>query len=134
VESVAFFIGLSIAAIGVFATVTSEALLWIIRYLVTPVGLYLVAGFRIATGVIFFQAAPASRTPRILRVLGSIIFISGLITPFIGSERARAIVDWWSAQGSLAMRAWAAVAILLGAFVAYTVSSGRRADGRNDAA
>ena len=124
-ESLAFWIGLFIAAVGVVGAVTPENLVSAVRYLVTPVGLYVVASFRITTGLILFRVAPASRTPRLLRVLGSIIFISGLITPFIGSGRARAIFDWWSRPPGL-MRAWAAVAIILGVFVAYTVRSRRR--------
>jgi hypothetical protein len=124
-EALAFWIGLSIVALGVIGAVSPEHLISAIRYLVTPVGLYAVAAFRITTGFILVRVAPASRTPRLLGVIGAITFISGLITPFIGPERARAIFDWWSRPPGL-MRAWAAVAIIFGVFVAYTVSPSRR--------
>jgi hypothetical protein len=33
--------------------------------------------------------------------------------PFIGSERANAILDWYLAQGANVMRAWAGAVVLL---------------------
>ena len=62
------------------------------RSAMTPTGLYAIAVLRIAIGLVFFFAAPASRAPRTLRVLGLvvIIIIAGLMTPWKASALARA--------------------------------------------
>jgi hypothetical protein len=94
--------------------------------LITPGGLYFVAAFRIAVGVIFLRVAATSRAPLTLAVLGIVILISGLVTPFIGVERSRAIFEWWAARPELVMRVWGALVVVLGALVVYGVSGGRR--------
>jgi len=48
------------------------------------------AALRIALGLVFVLAAPASRAPRTLRVLGVIVIIAGLTTPSFGVAHARA--------------------------------------------
>ena len=67
-------------------------------------------------------AAPTSRTPTTLRVLGVVIIVGGLVTPLIGVERARAFVAWWATQGSAFLRAWAGVALVFGLFLAYEIA------------
>lgn len=66
-------------------------------------------------------AAPTSRTPTTLRVLGVVIIVGGLVTPLIGVERARMIVAWWATQGSAFLRVWAGVALVVGLFLIYAV-------------
>jgi len=81
---------------------------------------------RVTFGAILLWVAPVSRTPRILRVLGVSIIIAGVLTPFFGVERSRAMLEWWSAQGSFFTRAWAIVAVVFGLFIVYAVTSPRR--------
>lgn len=127
VRSLALLIGLVVTAVGVVGIVVPDALIVFGRHAATPVGLYLVAVVRVGIGLVLVRAARAARTPTALRVLGGIIFISGLITPFFGADRARAVLDWWSAHGSAFLRLWSVVAVVLGLFIMYAVSDGRRA-------
>jgi hypothetical protein len=46
------------------------------------------------------------------------IGVAGFVAP-------SALLDWWSRQGLLFMRAWAGVAILFGLFVVHAVPWGR---------
>ena len=59
----------------------------------TPAGLYAAAGLRLVLGTALFLAAPTSRTPKMLRILGVVIFVAGLATPLIGIDHARVIVE-----------------------------------------
>jgi FtsH-binding integral membrane protein len=127
VTSLALAIGLFVAAIGIVGIVAPPSLQAIARYSVTLLGLYVAAAARIAFGVILVRAAPASRAPKVLRLLGLIALVGGLITPFIGVDRARAISDWWSTQGPLVIRLWPALALVFGVFIAYAVKPERRA-------
>jgi hypothetical protein len=89
------------------------------RSVMTPAGLYAIAVLRIAIGVVFVQAAPASRAPRTVRVLGLIVVIAGLLTPWFGVARAREVVNWLTSAGPLLMRLDAVVGMAMGGFLVY---------------
>jgi hypothetical protein len=74
--------------------------------------------------------APVSRSPKALRVLGSIILITGITTAMTGLvaiERAHAIIEWWLQQGSVVVRITGIPVMALGGFVAYACAPARRA-------
>jgi len=119
-------LGLIVAAIGVLGVAAPTVLLGLGQSLQTANALYVVAAMRVTFGAILLWVAPVSRTPRILRVLGVSIIIAGVLTPFFGVERSRAMLEWWSAQGSFFTRAWAIVAVVFGLFIVYAVTSPRR--------
>ena len=127
VVSLALLVGLFMVAIGMVGVAAPHGLLAVVRSILTPRGLYLVAAVRIVFGVILVLVAPSSRAPRVLRLLGLIMLVAGLTTPFFGVDRARAMLDWWSAEGPAFMRLWAGLAVALGAFVVYAVAPRRRA-------
>jgi uncharacterized membrane protein YidH (DUF202 family) len=122
----AMALGFVVAAIGVLGVAAPSVLLEFGRLLQTAGALYVVAAVRVVFGTILFWAAPNSRTPRTLRILGIFIIIAGLLTPFFGVERSRAMFDWWSTQGPLFTRAWPFVAVGFGLFIAYAATSPRR--------
>lgn len=101
----------TVAVVSAVGLVVPAALLAIARPFLSPAGLYAAAGLRPALGTALFVTAPTSRAPQALRIVGVVIFVAGLVTPLLGVERARAIVEWWAAQGSPLMRVWAVVAL-----------------------
>src|SRR5436190_23221223 len=114
-------LGLVIAALVILGSAISfaapELRLSLERSVITPAGLYAIAALRIAIGLVFVLAAPASRAPRMLRGLGLIVIIAGLMTPWFGVARARAVVDWLASTGPLLMHLDAVVGIALGGFL-----------------
>ena len=116
-------LGLVIGALVILGSAISFAApdlrLSLERSVMTPAGLYAIAALRIAIGLVFVLAAPASQAPRTLRVLGLIVIIAGLMTPWFGVVRARAVLDWLSSAGPLLMRFDAAVGMALGGFLVY---------------
>jgi NAD/NADP transhydrogenase beta subunit len=89
------------------------------RSMTTPAGLYAIAALRIAIGLVFVLAAPASRAPRTLRVLGLVVIVAGLATPWFGVARARAVLNWWASAGPLLRRLAAGVGMAIGGFLVY---------------
>ena len=85
----------------------------------TPAGLYAIAAFRIAIGLVLVLAATASRAPRTLRALGLIVIVAGLTTPWFGVARALAVVNWLASAGPLVMRLDAGVGMALGGFLVH---------------
>jgi len=122
----AMAMGLIIASIGVFGAAAPSALLEFGRALQTPRALYIVAAVRIIFGALLLWVAPVSRVPKTLRLLGLLIVIVGMLTPFIGVERSRAMLDWWSTQGVLFTRVWMGVVVVFGLFIVYAVTPPRR--------
>jgi hypothetical protein len=84
-------------------------------------GLYLAAALRVVLGVALFFAAPTSRAPELILILGVVIVVRGVITPFFGVERLRRLLDRWSARGSAFLRGWAFLALALGLSLAYAI-------------
>ena len=119
----AMAVGLCIAAFGVLGLASPSTLLEFGRSLQATGGLFFLAFIRVVCGGILVWAAPNSRTPRILIALGILIIIGGLATPFIGLEKARAMFDWWASQGSSMARVWPVIAISLGGYIAWVVTS-----------
>jgi hypothetical protein len=120
-RQVALVLSAFVAIIGAVSVICPEALIGIARHFATPAGLYAAAGLRILMGIALLLAAPTSRVPAAIRILGAVVLVAGFVTPFFGAERARAIVDWWSSQGAFLMRAWAGFALALGCFLVWAL-------------
>jgi hypothetical protein len=118
---IALVLSLFVAALGALGMVSPMKLLGIARHFENPGGLCAAAALRIVLGVALFLAAPSSRAPEVVRVLGIIILVGGLITPLFGVERTRKLLDWWSARGRTFMRVWAGLALVFGLLLAYAV-------------
>ena len=116
-------LGLVIGALVMLASAISFAApdlrLSLERVVMTPTGLYAIAALRIAIGLAFLLAAPASRAPRALRVLGLIVIVAGLVTPWFGVARARTVLNWWASAGPLLMRLDAGLGMAIGGFLVY---------------
>jgi hypothetical protein len=116
-------LGLVIGALVILVSAISFAVpdlrLSFERSVTTPAGLEAIAAVRIAIGLVFVLAAPASRAPRTLRTLGLIVIIAGLMTPWFGVTRGRAVLDWLASAGPLLMRLDTCVGMALGAFLVY---------------
>jgi hypothetical protein len=125
VRFAALLIGLVIAAQGIFGIAAPDPFVDALTYVQAPPVIYVAAVIRVAFGVVLFRAAPVSRTPTILRILGSFIVLGGLLTPFFGVRIGHAILDAWSAGGPGVVRLWAGVSLALGVFIVYAVAPWR---------
>jgi hypothetical protein len=124
----AMALGFVIAAIGVLGIAAPSILLEFGRSMQSTGALYFLAAVRIGFGAILLWAAANSRTPVTLRILGILIIIAGLVTPFLGTERSHGMLQWLSAQGPFFTRAWPIMAIGFGLFIAYATSPGHSAN------
>jgi hypothetical protein len=126
VRFAALLVAVFFMAVGVVGLVSPESVTTARRmYFATPVGLYTAAAVRVAMGLVLILAAQASRAPKTLRVLGAVVCVQGLAATFFGPDRARAILEWETMQGTALLRVGAAVAVASGAFLAFAVT-GRR--------
>jgi hypothetical protein len=116
-------LGLVIGALVILGSAISFAApdlrLSLERSMITPAGLYAIAAMRIAIGLVFVFAAPASRAPRTVRVFGLVVIMAGVMTPWFGVARARAVLNWLASAGPLLMRLDAVVGMAIGIFLVY---------------
>jgi hypothetical protein len=79
-------------------------------------------------GLVVILVAPTSRAPRTMRALGALMCMQGLAATLFGPDRARAILEWETMQGTALLRVGAAVALASGGFMAFAVT-GHRSQG-----
>jgi hypothetical protein len=118
-RSLGLVIGALVILAGAISLAAPDLRLSLERAVMTPAGLYAIAALRIAIGLVFLLAAPASRAPRTLRVLGLSVIIAGLATPWFGVARARTVLNWLATARPLFMRFDAGVGIAVGGFLVY---------------
>jgi hypothetical protein len=130
VKNLAFVMALlimGVAAVGIFVP---SGFVWIAQHSVTSGAFYVAATVRVAFGLVLTSVASVSRAPKTLRFLGCLILIAGIATALTGlvaMERARALIEWWSRQGSGVFRLTGVLVLALGGFVAYACAPARRA-------
>ena len=129
-KALALLVALFVIVVGITGVIAPDRVMAIGRQLITPTGLYVIGALRVVIGLVLFLAAPASRAPKTLRVLGVLVVIAGLATPLFGVvfgiDRMRALLDR-AAEGTPFIRLGAALAIVLGAWLGFVVGSGSSA-------
>lgn len=113
-----------IAAIGVAAAVSPDVVIGTGRHLVSPSGLYAAAAFRIGVGLVLILAGLDSLTPGTLRAIGAVALVSGVATPLVGVEAARARLEWEAAHVTF-FRFEGAAFVFLGVVIASALRPGR---------
>jgi hypothetical protein len=112
---------LAILVVGAMGVASPAALMSFVRRWQTASGIWAAAGVRIAFGVAAWSAAPASRAPVVLQVLGAVSILSGIALPLLGLSRLAAVVSWWERRSVGFKRVWAGVACACGAFLLWSV-------------
>ena len=121
-KSLAFVVALVLLAMGVAGLVAPSSLAWVGRHSVTPGAFYLIAAVRIIFGVALVVAAPASRMPRAIRILGYVVVTAGLATALVGlvaMDRAREIIESVLQHGSGFIRVAGVLVAAFGGLIAY---------------
>jgi hypothetical protein len=112
-------IGALVILLGAFSFAVPDLRIYLDRLVMTPAGFYAIAAERIVVGLLLAFAAAASRTPRTVRLLGLVLIIAGLATPWFGVARAEAVVNVFADSGARLLRLDAAVGMALGGFLVY---------------
>lgn len=121
-KSIAFALGICIAAVGIAGLLSPDVLVWIARRFDTSASWLLLAAVRISVGALLITAAPLTRFPRGLRVLGAVIVVVAIVTLLAGVagvEQASGAIDAWLAMGMTVVRLTALPVLALGGFIAY---------------
>jgi hypothetical protein len=113
---------IAIAMFGLVGVTAPNLLLQQAHSLLLPPAIYGVAVVRVAFGVLLFLVAPASRWPRTIRVVGAVIALAGLATPFLPTSALVDALTWFAENGTDLFRVLAIVPIVIGALLAYAIN------------
>lgn len=111
-----------IVAFGLIGMISPPRVVSFARSFVSPVGIAVAAGLRVTMGVVLYLAAPESRTPELLHVLGVITVLAGIGILFFGVDRLERMVDWWAGRSSMWVRAQASIALAAGLLLAWSLN------------
>jgi hypothetical protein len=112
-------------AVGIVGIVSPDRGMTLRRlYFATPSLFYAAVGVRSVMGVALILAASSSRWPKTLRILGALVCLQGLSATLLGLDHARVIMEWEGMQGSVLLRAGAAVALASGVFIMFAITQG----------
>jgi hypothetical protein len=126
VRSAALLVAIFTIVVGIVGLISPDSVTTVRRlYFATPAGLYAAGAVRVAMGLVVILCAPASRAPMTLRALGAVMCMQGLTATLLGPDRARAVLEWETMQGTALLRVGAAVALAAGGFLAFAVSGHR---------
>jgi hypothetical protein len=120
---------LGLAGLGLLGVASPSVLLEFGRSLLLPPALYGVAGVRVAFGVLLVVIAGGSRMPRTVRVIGAVIVVAGLLTPFLGVLPFDEPLAWFSTNGLGLFRLVAMLPMIGGIFLAYAINPASHAGG-----
>jgi hypothetical protein len=100
------------------------------QYFSSPVTLYPAVALRLVMGLVVILAAGASRAPKVMRTMGGLMCLQAVTATILGPDRARAVMEWETMQGTAILRVGAAVALAAGVFMAFALTGSRPADAR----
>ena len=84
--------------------------------------MYAAVGARLALGVVFVLAAPETKFPLVIQIIGYLAIAAAVLLPIIGKERIARMLAWFSQCPQMLIRLWLIVGMGFGAFIVYCTS------------
>ena len=112
-------IGVLFLGVGLAVLASPAVLRGLLHRFLEARWLYWVSGLRVLVGGVLVIAAPATRLPAFVRGLGVVFIVAGVSIPLLGEARVDQMAQWWVRQSDGVLRAWGALAAVLGAVVAW---------------
>jgi len=117
--SVVQIIGMTVLVISVAALIVPGVFRGMIKAFRPQSMLYVGALIRVAVGLVLLAAAPGCRFPLGVQILGVVTIAAGVVLPFLKGAAKDALFDWAVNMPSSALRGFALMGVVLGAFLAY---------------
>ena len=111
----------AIAAFGVIVLVKPALAHDFTRLLADKTGMWVATAIRAVLGLGLLAAASDSKAPILLKILGLLILIVAIVTPILGLDRHRRMIDWWLARSRTVEMFWGAAAFVFGVGLNYLI-------------
>ena len=84
-------------------------------------GLWAAAALRLVFGIALWLAAPASRAPLFLQILGVVTILAGVSLPMMGLRRLKTLIEWGMERPLIVVRVWCLFGIALGGAILWAL-------------
>jgi hypothetical protein len=106
---------------GVWGVLAPSRLIDFVNRFGSKGGLWFAAGIRLVFGLALWFAAPASHAPLLLQVLGVLALVAAFVLPFMGVDRFKALIDWWTKLSPTAIRFNCLFAVAFGGVILWAL-------------
>lgn len=117
----AWIVALFAITAGLTGVILPDRLLGLRSLVATQGALIVIGAVRLVIGVVLIMAAPGSRFPKMLRIVGAVLMLAGVSTPLFGIDRTRIVLEWEAAQGPVFMRIVGVLILAIGGTLAFTL-------------
>ena len=111
----------AIAVFGVIVLVKPALAHELTRLLADKTGMWVATAIRAVPGLGLLAAASESKAPILLKILGLLILIVAIVTPILGLDRHRRMIDWWLARPRTVEMFCGAAAFVFGVGLNYLI-------------
>jgi hypothetical protein len=112
--TIVLIIGLIILGLGVAVLVSPSTLRKLLHHFLKREWLIPVTFLRVIVGIILLIAAPVTRWPIFIYIVGIVFILAGVSIPLIGKEKIESLANWWLEQSDMVLRVWGGIAAVLG--------------------
>jgi hypothetical protein len=106
---------------GVTIIVTPTRAHELARLFMDKTGMWVAAAIRAVFGLSLTAAASESKAPPVLTVLGLLILLFAIVTPILGLDRHRRLIEWWIAQPRMMQISSGVVSFIFGILLIYLI-------------
>ena len=114
-------LGVFIVLVGAWGFLAPARITDLVNRFDSKSGMWFAAIIRLVLGAALWFAAPQSRAPMLLEVLGVIAIVAAVLIPLMGAERFKALIAWWGKLSPSAQRLWSLVAVAFGAVILWAL-------------
>ncbi|AKU95359.1 hypothetical protein AKJ09_02023 [Labilithrix luteola] len=132
-KALARIVGIVIAALGLLGLISPSSYVRLGWFWAQSPGLYIAAVLQLIMGLVLLRAAPSSRSPVGLGIVGAFAIGEAVLAPLLGFGKTQVVAKWWAALTPGVLRLWALVGLAIGVLIVLAVAPRRdeRGGGRH---
>ena len=120
--ALALLVALFIFVMGAWGVFAPGSIFAFISGWSSKTGFWLAVLLRLCFGLALWFAAPDTRLPTLLRVLGALAIVSAAGLPLVGYDRFVRVLEWWTGHPPFLMRLWSLLATAIGGLVLWSLT------------
>ena len=114
-------LGVFVLLVGVWGVLAPSRMVDFVERFGTKGGLIFAVAIRVIIGLALWFAAPSSRAPLLLQVLGVLAIVAAVALPLMGLERFKALLLWWTKLSPATQRLNSLLAVAFGAAILWAL-------------
>ena len=114
-------LGVFVLLVGVWGVLAPSRMVDFVKRFGTKGGLIFAVVIRVIIGLALWFAAPSSRAPLLLQVLGVLAIVAAVALPLMGLERFKALLLWWTKLSPAKQRLNSLFAVAFGAAILWAL-------------